>query len=414
MLSSVCLSCLTLRCMPDPRCQSQMQGLQSRMSSLGQQINDMYKRAENSEELAVAGLTARLQSTASLPLGSISGRPASPGPPVGHRLLTGSSLSATADDFGSRGSVSASRWASKPTLGSSSAAATASIRLSSAAVTQKYLSSSYRTAGAGGGGGGSSTYETGQVPLPRPAWVPGSTAAGATSQYASPARPVAASVASMQHSELRGGATLGSSYHPRQVGGGGGSTSAPRVSHQQADYRADGSQSAYRAGGSAAAFTGFQETPAAGSHRGASYGMGLGSLGSALKSGMGGDGGGFNSRSSTAVPGGQDTRSIIGAPSTYDQRREPSHWDMPPSGRGNDNLAAGGGRVQQQEEERLRNWIQEMRHERRRLEDRLLMGDAHVREGHGRMGLPLAPTFFGSCHFHQLSSIPVAHLSIPP
>lgn len=37
-----------------------------------------------------------------------------------------------------------------------------------------------------------------------------------------------------------------------------------------------------------------------------------------------------------------------------------------------------GSRVQQQEEERLRNWIQEMRHERRRLEDKLLMGDTHV------------------------------------
>ena len=42
--------------------QSQMKGLQSRMSSLGQQINDMYKRAENSDELAVASLTARLHS----------------------------------------------------------------------------------------------------------------------------------------------------------------------------------------------------------------------------------------------------------------------------------------------------------------------------------------------------------------
>ena len=43
--------------------QSQMKGLQSRMSNLGQQINEMYKRAENSEELAVASLTARLQSS---------------------------------------------------------------------------------------------------------------------------------------------------------------------------------------------------------------------------------------------------------------------------------------------------------------------------------------------------------------
>lgn len=38
----------------------------------------------------------------------------------------------------------------------------------------------------------------------------------------------------------------------------------------------------------------------------------------------------------------------------------------------------GGSRLQQQEEARLRDWIQEMRHERRRLEDKLLMGDSHV------------------------------------
>ncbi len=35
--------------------------------------------------------------------------------------------------------------------------------------------------------------------------------------------------------------------------------------------------------------------------------------------------------------------------------------------------------VQQQEEERLKSWIQELRHERRRLEDRLLLGDPQVR-----------------------------------
>jgi len=45
-------------------------------------------------------------------------------------------------------------------------------------------------------------------------------------------------------------------------------------------------------------------------------------------------------------------------------------------------MAGGGGAShvpQQQEEMRLRDWIQEMRHERRRLEDKLLMGDSHVR-----------------------------------
>lgn len=37
-----------------------------------------------------------------------------------------------------------------------------------------------------------------------------------------------------------------------------------------------------------------------------------------------------------------------------------------------------GAPLQQQEEERLRSWVQELRHERRRLEDRLLMGDSQV------------------------------------
>ncbi len=37
-----------------------------------------------------------------------------------------------------------------------------------------------------------------------------------------------------------------------------------------------------------------------------------------------------------------------------------------------------GGRAAKLEEERLREWIQEMRRERRRLEDKLLMGDSQV------------------------------------
>lgn len=35
--------------------------------------------------------------------------------------------------------------------------------------------------------------------------------------------------------------------------------------------------------------------------------------------------------------------------------------------------------VQQQEEGRLRAWVQQLRHERRRLEDKLLMGDPQAR-----------------------------------
>jgi hypothetical protein len=147
-----------------------------------------------------------------------------------------------------------------------------------------------------------------------------------TDRYGSPGPPRSSTVPYSPSMMGGGAAGLGSSY---RYGGSSGDYGAGAAAQSRGAYAGDA----------------LQDTPVGVRRSAAALGLGGGSGGPA-------GGIGFGARPGSAAP-------AMG------------RMDLGPGG---SNGAAG--RVQLQEEERLRAWIQDLRHERRRLEDRLLSGDS--------------------------------------
>ena len=260
-----------------------MKGLQSRMSNLGQQISDMYKRAENNEELASASLLAKRRTSDSLRLGSSISSPGRDN----QRPFSGASLSGTSERGGG-GSISSTmpRYS-----------------------TQTMVDHVERTVPRVGG-------VDGQIPLPKPTWTASTSSPG--SQYAvrgTPSPPRASSTyltsdyrnTSFNHrSASAAPAPYASDY--RHQSASVATNSVGLGESMRSSYQPVKStfESITRAPSAYHGASGFQDTPKA------AAGVGLGSYGV----GSANRGGGFDSRyGGGAGGGGRDSRSTIGTSS---------------------------------------------------------------------------------------------------
>ena len=267
----------------------------------------MYKRAENTKELASAGLTVRRQSSDdSVRLGSSISSPPGRG--------RGGSISSTVPRHSTR---SASDLAGRTDLG-----LTGGSLAYSAASKNPLGAAGIASPGSRPGG------VDGQIPLPKPAWAPvGASASSPGSRYASPPRTSSTYLTSdLRNASLhhRGTAVPPASHYRHQsvsvAANGRGMDPSGNVRYQLPDSKMDrsafdpikGTPSAYRGGVSTTA-SGFQDTPkAAGGH-----GFGLGSSGAGLGSSTNHRAAAFDSSRFAASGGVYDSRSTVGAPSTY-------------------------------------------------------------------------------------------------